>query len=142
MNLSLSPNPSLEQLRKQAKDILKAHKQGAPTCCDVLRHLRQFARSPDAEILAGPVALNHFDLYRLERAQELEDIDFWGVLESGGVSLVEWGERFPDELPPDHLSVTIGIGSDGTRTFDVASHGARAARLAADWAEARGGSRP
>ena len=57
----LSP-AALEQLRKQAKDILKAHKQGAPTCCDVLRHLRQFARSPDAEILAGPVALNDVQL--------------------------------------------------------------------------------
>ena len=58
MNLSLSPNPSFEQLRKQAKDILKAHKQGDPTGCSVLRHLRQFAKASDAEMLAAPIALN------------------------------------------------------------------------------------
>jgi hypothetical protein len=55
---SLSPKPSLEQLRKQAKDLLKLHKRGDPACCPVLRQLRQLATATDADVLAAEVALN------------------------------------------------------------------------------------
>jgi hypothetical protein len=58
MNFSLPPNPSLEQLRKQAKGLLKLHKQRDSGCCAVLRRLRQFAHASEAEILASEVALN------------------------------------------------------------------------------------
>ena len=38
---------------------------------------------------------------------ELADIDFYGLLESGGVSLVEWGDKFEHALPEDRLDITI-----------------------------------
>lgn len=101
--------------------------------------------SPTFNILVvhrGRLDLNHFDLYRLERAEELEDIDFWGTLEAGGVSFVEWGERFAAALPDDHLAVTIEIASEETRTLALRPTGPRSAALAAAWAGAlRSGGR-
>lgn len=84
----------------------------------------------------GRLGLYHFDLYRLERAVELEDIDFWGALEAGGASFIEWGERFPEALPDDHLAVTISIEPDETRRLTLAPTGSRSAALAAAWAGA------
>lgn len=92
--------------------------------------------SPTFNILVehkGALALFHFDLYRLERASQLEDIDFYGTIEAGGVSLVEWGERFSEELPPDHLSVEFTILSDDTRELTLTAHGPRSHVLAAAW---------
>ena len=57
MSASLPPKASLEQLRKQAKDLLKAHHRGERGCCEVLRRLKQFKDKTDAEILAGHVSL-------------------------------------------------------------------------------------
>jgi len=95
--------------------------------------------SPTFNILVvhkGSLDLNHFDLYRLERAAELEDIDFWGTLEADGVSFVEWGERYPEALPDDHLAVTIEIADDDSRTFALAPTGPRSIALANAWAGA------
>ena len=57
MSPSLPANPSLEQLRNQAKDLLKAHQQHRASCCGVLRRLKQFEGKSDADIFAGPVGL-------------------------------------------------------------------------------------
>lgn len=56
---------------------------------------------------ASELVLYHFDLYRLDCASQLEDIDFYATLEAGGVSVVEWADRFPGELPDDRLDVVL-----------------------------------
>ena len=84
----------------------------------------------------GRLPLYHLDLYRLEREEELVDIDFFETLEGDGVSMVEWGDRFPHALPPDHLRVDIHrLDGDGRR-FDLCPAGARGAALADAWLEA------
>lgn len=49
--------------------------------------------SPTFNILlqyqGGSLALNHFDLYRLNNQLELDDIGFYETLESGGISIIE-----------------------------------------------------
>ena len=54
---SLPESPSLEYLRKRAKDLLKAHDAGDPSCCEVLRSLRRFTGADDAVILSTRVGL-------------------------------------------------------------------------------------
>lgn len=51
--------------------------------------------------------LFHFDLYRIEKSSELVDIDFRGLLEQDAASIIEWGERFTDELPDQYLLFRI-----------------------------------
>ena len=58
MPSSLPDSPSLEFLRKQAKDVHKAHRNGDPSCCNILRNLRQFAGQSDADILAAGLSLS------------------------------------------------------------------------------------
>lgn len=61
------------------------------------------------EYTSGRVPLYHFDLYRLDDASQLEDVDFYGVTDSStpGVALVEWASMFPDEMPENAVHVRI-----------------------------------
>ncbi len=68
--------------------------------------------------------------------EQLEDIDFYGTTEAGGVSFIEWGERFPGALPDDHLSVELSIGDDDARRLVLRPSGPRASALADAWADA------
>lgn len=95
--------------------------------------------SPTFNILLeyeGRLPLYHFDLYRLEEPAQLEDIDFYGVVEGGGASFIEWGEKFPDEMPEDRLDIAMTTNLDGTRTIRVGAQGTRAAQLAKAWQRA------
>ena len=91
--------------------------------------------SPTFNILLvypGRSTLFHFDLYRLDRSSQLTDVDYWETLESGGVSVVEWGDRFPDAMPQDGLSIQIHITGDSDREIELLPIGPRGERLAAE----------
>jgi tRNA threonylcarbamoyladenosine biosynthesis protein TsaE len=95
--------------------------------------------SPTFNILLvhdGRMPLYHFDLYRLEHAEELDDIDYWGTLEAGGVSVVEWGDRFAEALPGDGIDVAITITGDDSREIDVHALGPRGRELGPAWQRA------
>lgn len=49
----------------------------------------------------------HFDLYRLEDAAELYDIGFYEYTEGDGLSIIEWPDKFPDQLPEEYLWIEI-----------------------------------
>lgn len=57
MSRSLSSQASLEQLKNQAKDLLKTHKSGDAKACEMLRLLPRFAKLSDQEIFAAKVGL-------------------------------------------------------------------------------------
>lgn len=95
--------------------------------------------SPTFNILLvhpGDTRLYHFDLYRLERPEELVDIDFYETLESDGVSAIEWADRFPAELPSDRLDVVIDVVDESKRILHASGTGTRSRRLATEWAAA------
>lgn len=58
MSSVLPTKPSLVQLKKQAKDLLKAHQGGDVVCCAVLRNLRRFQGKAGSAILASAVSLS------------------------------------------------------------------------------------
>ena len=59
----------------------------------------------------GRLSVTHFDLYRLEREDELNEIGFYEYAEpSGGVVLIEWADKFPDALPEPHIRLEIERG--------------------------------
>jgi len=57
MPRSLPVNPSVRFLQLEAKDIVKAHKNGDLTCCATLRYHFRFSRADDDEILKAQVTL-------------------------------------------------------------------------------------
>jgi len=83
--------------------------------------------SPTFTVLAvhpGPLTLYHFDLYRLRREDELEDVWLFEMLEADGVSIIEWGDRFPDALPDNHLLVRVHDLGGTCRRFELSGAGA------------------
>jgi len=95
--------------------------------------------SPTFNILLvhpGRLSLYHLDLYRLERAEQLVDIDFYETLESGGVSAIEWADRFPAELPDDRLDVEIVTTDESARELRLTGTGPRSRDLARRWSNA------
>lgn len=77
----------------------------------------------------GRIPLWHFDLYRIERPDEIFELGFEEA-ESGGLSLVEWPERMGDYLPRDYLSIHIDDdGGPEARHARLTGHGAWEARL-------------
>lgn len=74
----------------------------------------------------GRLPLYHFDLYRLDDAEQLEDIGLYDVLGGDGACVIEWGEQFADELG-DYVSVRVSRlddeaapGQEPSRAIDVA----------------------
>jgi tRNA threonylcarbamoyladenosine biosynthesis protein TsaE len=66
--------------------------------------------------------LAHFDLYRLERADEAFEVGLDEALEEGA-AVIEWPERLGGRLPPDRLDIDITINGEG-RTARLSPHGA------------------
>jgi len=58
MSHSLTERPSIEYLRKEAKDLLKSQKAGSPHTNDVFRLLRRFSHASDEEIPSAEVSLH------------------------------------------------------------------------------------
>ncbi|GHT79346.1 hypothetical protein FACS1894104_3900 [Actinomycetota bacterium] len=74
--------------------------------------------------------LRHFDLYRLEDSTELDDIDYFGLLEDEqAVSIVEWGDKFLDALPQQYLKINITDQGQGLRKLAATAVGQRAQDL-------------
>ena len=51
------------------------------------------------EYRAGRLPVFHFDFYRLDRRSEIEEIGFDEYLDAGGISVIEWADRFPAAFP-------------------------------------------
>jgi tRNA threonylcarbamoyladenosine biosynthesis protein TsaE len=84
---------------------------------------------------AGGVRLVHADLYRVESAAELAAAGLEDWLAPGVVLLVEWADRLPGELPPDHLEVRLERVPDApdARALEVLAHGPASAALLGRW---------
>lgn len=78
---------------------------------------------------SGRLEFIHFDLYRLSDVSELEDIDFYALTESEAVCLIEWGEKFIEEMPDDYLQINIEKNSETNRLFSFTAHGCRSHTL-------------
>jgi len=87
----------------------------------------------------GRLPLYHFDLYRLERAEDLEDLDYFGTLEADGVAVVEWGDRFSEALPRDGLVLALHIEGDEERRIELHALGDRGRELVAQLAQVAAG---
>jgi tRNA threonylcarbamoyladenosine biosynthesis protein TsaE len=69
------------------------------------------------EYRGGRLALFHMDFYRLNHELELEEVGFDDYLMAGGVCAIEWGDKFPNRLPPDTITIRFSIHGDSKRTI-------------------------
>lgn len=67
----------------------------------------------------GDRELIHFDMYRLQSADELFDIGWEDYLSRGAVCAVEWSENVRDAFTGDEISLTIEKLDDKTRKITI-----------------------
>ena len=73
---------------------------------------------------AGRLPLFHLDLYRLVSADDALAGGLLDERQAGGVTLVEWPERFGRALPADRLDVRIDGVGEAVRTIGLEAVGA------------------
>ena len=61
----------------------------------------------------------HIDLYRMEEARELATLGLEDVFDREAVVLIEWGERFPQWMPPERIEIRIEAGENDEREIAV-----------------------
>jgi tRNA threonylcarbamoyladenosine biosynthesis protein TsaE len=79
-----------------------------------------------ANVYKGRLEINHLDVYRFQHIEEAMDLGLAELLDSGSVTLVEWGDTILPALPPEHLELRFLLGAgDDDRSIEVRLHGAR-----------------
>lgn len=68
------------------------------------------------EYYDGRLPLCHFDVYRIEDPEEMEEIGYDDYFFGDGVCLIEWADRIR-ELLPEHL-IRVTIEKDPEKGFD------------------------
>lgn len=75
--------------------------------------IAEYAVSPTFTIVneyrSGGTVLNHLDVYRLSDFDELIDVGFEDYLSGGGITVIEWADKFEElsELPERTFNVNI-----------------------------------
>ena len=76
--------------------------------------------------------LYHFDLYRLDDPDQLEDTGIFDVLGADGVCSIEWGEQFAEEIGDARVDVFVtrledeaAPGEEPPREVRLVAHDAR-----------------
>lgn len=55
----------------------------------------------------GRLPFYHFDVYRIEDAEEMEEIGYEDCICGEGICLIEWADRIEEILPEKYLQITI-----------------------------------
>jgi tRNA threonylcarbamoyladenosine biosynthesis protein TsaE len=82
--------------------------------------IRDAVTSPTFNIFTlhrGPTHLLHLDAYRLETAQQVEDLLLGDFMVSPWCLAVEWPDKIADWLPPDTWHLELGITADEHHTL-------------------------
>lgn len=58
----------------------------------------------------GTVPFHHIDLYRLSGPEEAFDLGLDEILETGGITVIEWAERAAELIPSDAIHIRLERG--------------------------------
>jgi len=76
-----------------------------------------------------PLAIWHFDFYRLSNPREWEDAGFRDIFASLGVKLAEWPEKAADFLPIADLAIHITMVNETARRVTTHAYTPRGCTL-------------
>jgi len=67
----------------------------------------------------NPVSVYHADLYRLDTAEQVRRLGLDEIFDRPALTLVEWGERFPEIFPKDRTEIRISDAGEDLRKFEL-----------------------
>ena len=67
----------------------------------------------------GRLPLYHVDLYRLDNPDDVEPLGLEELMASGGVVVVEWGEKLPSYFRRDALVIRFHDVGEGSRRIEL-----------------------
>lgn len=67
----------------------------------------------------GKMPLYHMDVYRLDGAEDFENLGTEDMLYGEGVSIIEWSEKIMEELPNKTIILKLEPHDDGARTITI-----------------------
>ncbi len=86
----------------------------ARSVIQTLRGADTVVPSPTFTIVQSYDGISHFDLYRVEDADELTEIGLAHAIEND-ITLIEWPEIAKDVLPENTIHISISQYADGRR---------------------------
>ncbi|MDR3589963.1 MAG: tRNA (adenosine(37)-N6)-threonylcarbamoyltransferase complex ATPase subunit type 1 TsaE [Negativicutes bacterium] len=77
----------------------------------------------------GRLPIFHFDLYRLEHPDQLDDIGFEEYSRPDGVAIIEWADKFAARMPEENLWVELKVMDGTSRSITLKPAGPRYEQL-------------
>jgi tRNA threonylcarbamoyladenosine biosynthesis protein TsaE len=85
-----------------------------------------------------PSALYHFDLYRLDDADEMFELGFEEYFSGSGVCVVEWAEKAAAFWPAEHLTLALHMLDQDRRRLLFVATGSHYCELLRQWQQQYG----
>ena len=67
----------------------------------------------------APPTVYHVDLYRLDSARDAATLGLDELFDSAAMVIIEWGERFPELMPPDRIEIRLRALEGDEREIEV-----------------------
>ncbi len=74
----------------------------------------------------GRYPVYHADLYRLQEAEEVENLGWEEFIFGEGIALLEWAEKIPGIMPEERIEIRIFWIAAGERRFLISGKSAQA----------------
>ena len=71
------------------------------------------------EYIENDLVIFHFDLYRINKENELDSIGFYEYLNSGKLCFIEWPNIAIQNIYKDYVLIKISITSDSEREIEI-----------------------
>jgi len=103
----------------------------------LVKGIAQGLKVPDAQRLVnspsfvlikeypGKINLFHFDLYRLNTSQDIEQLGWEEYLDRSGVLVIEWADKMEKLLPQEYLRIELEVTSETKRRIRLVAKGER-----------------
>jgi tRNA threonylcarbamoyladenosine biosynthesis protein TsaE len=142
MNLTIITK-SPEETKKLGKELSKLVKPGdliafygelgAGKTCFIQGisqelEVKGYVTSPSFTIVneyQGRIPIYHFDLFRLDNAEEILELGYEEYFYGEGLTVIEWAEKIEQLLPKEYLKIDIKFKDRNQRTISFIPQGDR-----------------
>jgi tRNA threonylcarbamoyladenosine biosynthesis protein TsaE len=94
--------------------------------------VEEYVHSPTFVLIAqyhGRFTVHHVDLYRIDSTPEAVDLGLDDYFNSSAVTVIEWADKAPQAMPPDHVRVEMRDAGGSKRRIAISAQGQKCQAL-------------